>query len=34
MGADGVGDVADVDGVQMLVVARLFYKDLMEGSIT
>lgn len=28
MGAYGVGDVTDVDGVQVLVVARLLNKDL------
>lgn len=28
VGTDGVGNVADVDGVEMLVVAGTFHKDL------
>lgn len=32
MGADGVGDVTDVDGVQMLVVTRLLDEDLLENN--
>lgn len=32
MGADGVGDVTDVDGVQVLVVTCLLYEDLQESK--
>lgn len=32
VGADGVGDVTYVDGVQVLVVARLLYEDLRESN--
>lgn len=30
MGPDGVGNVTDVDGVQVLVVTGLLYEDLLE----
>ena len=32
VGSDGVGNVADVDGVQVLVVGLPLYKDLQERS--
>lgn len=32
MGADGVSDVTDVDGVQVLVVTGLLNKDLLESK--
>lgn len=31
VGPDGVGDVTDVNGVQVFVVTRLFYEDLSES---